>query len=149
MVGAENFEISTYRLRAGGSASELYPHKYYMKIFELLTGTTGTQEQQPIGMTSNSAMAAGTSTPAQAPMQTASLWDTVKNFATTPHPIGGQANANPGGAAGGEANPNPQVNAAGQPIQTPGSVLGQRMFGNTGVGQVLDKINTSMQAPKQ
>ena len=127
-----------------------------MKIFELLSGETQSPEN-PASATApmvnpSSAMTtptvgtptagtpnAGTPTP-NAPMKTAGLGSMIGDFFSTPHPIGGTQAPTP---------PTPTTTPSGQPVQTPGSIFGQRMFGNTAVGQTLDKINTGLQPPKQ
>lgn len=117
-----------------------------MKIFELLSGTTQPTDPASSGATApmaNPAMGAmpnpsmGAGAPAAgtnpaAPMQTAGLASQVGNFFSTPQPIGG---AKPPAAAPTPVAPN------GQPAQNSGSVFGNRMFGNSAVGQTLDKVN--------
>lgn len=76
----------------------------------------------------------GTSNPSQPPMQTAGLGSMISDFFTTPQPIGA--------AKGTPATPAPPT--PGQPpAQSSGMI--SRPFGNTAVGQTLDKINGGLQ----
>lgn len=121
-----------------------------MKIFELLSGATEPSESPtqsataPITTPSMSPTAGttpgttGTNAPG-APMQTAGLGSMIGDFFSTPHPIGGNT----------PQAPTPTTTPSGLPAQTSGSIFGNRMFGNSAVGQTLDKINTGLQPPKQ
>ena len=121
-----------------------------MKIFELLSGDVGTEPQPelqsaiaPIGAVQSPAAGPTGTTPgpagtAQQPMQTAGLSDMMKDFMTTPQPIGGSAQP---------PTPTPPMPTPGQPpAQSSGMI--SRPFGGSAIGRNLDAINTGLQPPK-
>jgi hypothetical protein len=112
-----------------------------MKIFELLSGETGTEAQPqadvaPMTEPSAAASVGPMAQPSQMgqPTQTAGLMDKAIDFFSSPHPIGGAA-------------PTPTPPTPTPPGQPPAQSSGiiNRPFGSTAVGQNLDKINTALQ----